>query len=268
MREGAVLVELEQPVDALPDKVWELVGDTAALSAMPGRFAFSVPAAVAGTDRMSCLLVPAESGCTVLDVREEVPGQMICWQALNTQPAGEQAFTLSVHPRRGESAVRIAVSHVVPGTAKSQYEQYWHSCAETWVARLKAIAESRAPWPQAGMPADMQRACSALPRLKRPAHVSAAVLVNAESGTVWEAVWAPESVHLIDPGHVAYGGRVPGTPEREIGEMQYGVLRHPSGRFTAAVHVVRELTEGRSAVIQNVRQPHDEVFHQIGRAHV
>jgi len=32
--------------------------------------------------------------------------------------------------------------------------------------------------------------------------------------------------------------------------MQYGVRRHPTGRFTAAVHVVRELTEGRSAVME------------------
>jgi hypothetical protein len=96
MWETTVLVELERPVHAAPEKAWALAGTTAALSAMPAWFAFGVPA-VAGTDRLCCLVIAGKTmTCVMLDVREEVPGQMICWQTRSTQPPGTQAFTLSV----------------------------------------------------------------------------------------------------------------------------------------------------------------------------
>jgi Polyketide cyclase / dehydrase and lipid transport len=113
------------------------------------------------------------------------------------------------------------------------------------------------------MSADMQRACSSQPPLKRPKCVSATVLIEGSAAAVWEAVWAPETARLIDPGLVACAGPVPGTPERAVGEMQYFVSRHSGGRFTAAVHVVRELDEERRAVTQCLRPPHDEVLHLV-----
>lgn len=264
MWETTALVEREQLVDAAPEKVWALAGDFAALSAMPAWFAFSLSPSVAGTNRLCCLLAASEvMSCAVLDVREEIPGQMIRWQTRSTQPSGKQFFTLSVRPRPRGSAVGITVSQDIPRASKIQYEAYWRRQVTIWSDRLRAVAEGRAPWPQAAMPADMQRACSARPLLKRPGHVSAAVQINAPAAAVWEVVWAPESARRIDPGNVADAGHVPGTPEREVGEMQYTVRRHPGDRLTAAVHVVRELTQQRSALTQHIGPPHDETLHLV-----
>jgi len=58
MWETTVLVQQKQVVSAAPEKVWELVGSPVALSALPSCFAFSVPAAVPGTDRLTCLSTP------------------------------------------------------------------------------------------------------------------------------------------------------------------------------------------------------------------
>ncbi len=264
MLEATVRVEREQPVDAAPEKVWELVGSLAALSAMPDRFAFDVPGPMAGTDRLCCLLVGTRNmHCAVLDVRDEVPGQTICWQTRNTQPTGRQQVRLSVLPRSAGSAIHVAVSDVVQRTTKGQYERFWRSHLEAWTGRLQGIAEDRMPWPSATMPAEMRDAAAVRPPLERPVRVSAEVLIKAAVPDVWEAVWAAESVRVIDPEHVACAGHVPGTPEQEVGEMQYMVRRHPGDRFTAAVHVVRELTKERQAVTQHLGPPHDEVVHTI-----
>jgi hypothetical protein len=262
MWETAMQVEREQAVDANPGEVWALLGNLAALSAMPARFAFGVPAALAGTDRLCGLLVVAKTmTCAVLDVRQEIPGQMICWQTRSTQPAGRQSFTLSVLPQPHGSVVRIAARDVVPRQSKIGYEKYWRTELRAWLDRLRAVAEGRIPWPETGMPADLQRACSTRPPLKRPERVSATVLINAPVGPVWEAVWAPDTVRIIDPEHVAHAGHVPGTPQREVGEMQYFVRGHARDRFTAAVHLVTELAEERSAVTRHIGPPHDETHH-------
>jgi hypothetical protein len=263
MWETTVLVEQEQPVDAVPEKIWALAGSVTALSAMPAWFAYSIPSAVAGTDRLCCLVaVGSLMTCAVLDVREEIPGQLICWQTRSTHPAGRQLFTLSLLPRRHGATVRLSVSHVVPRPSQIKAEAYWRAETGTWVGRLKAIAEGRAPWPQAGMPPDMQQACLSPPPLKSPRQASATALISAPASAVWEAVWAPESAVFADPGHVACAGHVPGTPQRQAGEMQYTVMRRPGDRFTAAVHVVKEVTEYK-AVTQNIQPPHGEILHLI-----
>jgi hypothetical protein len=264
MWDSTVRVERDQAVDADPEKVWALAGNLAALSAMPARFAFGVPVPVPATDRLCCLLVVSRSPhCAVLDVREEVPGQMIAWQTRNTQPAGKQVITLSVLPRSRGCTVRVAVSDVVRRTAKAQYKQFWRGHLETWIGRLRGIAEDRAPWPSTTIPADLREACSIRVPLEKPAQVSAAALINAPVAAVWEAVWSPESVRLIDPGHIAYAGHIPGTPEREAGEMQFAVRRHPGDRFTANVRVVQELTGQHQVVYQDLGPPYDEIVHVV-----
>ena len=264
MWESTVRVARELPVDADPDTVWGLVGSLAALSAMPARFAFGVPAAAHGTDRLCCLLVVSRSShCAVLDVREEVPGQMITWQTRNTRPAGKQVLTLSVLPRPRGCAVRVAVGDVVRRADKGQYKRFWRDHVETWTARLRAIAEGRIPWPPATLPADMRQACSIRVPLDEPVQASAAVLINAPVAVVWQAVWSPEYVRRIDPEHVVSAGHIPGTPEREAGEMRYTVRRHPADRFSADVRVVHELTKEQRAVTQSLRPPHDETVHVV-----
>lgn len=269
MWEATVRVEREQLVDALPQKVWDLAGSAAALSTFPGWFAFDVPGVVAGTDRLCCLLVSGEGsfrpvadirrvGCAVVDVKEEIPGQLISWQVRSTEPAGQQAITLSVHPQAAGSAVRIAVSDVVTRNLTAEREPYWHRHVKTWLGCLRAVAEGRAPWPQAVMPAAMQRAMAAPAPLRKPVEASAAVVIDGAPGAVWEAVWDPASDRLIDPERVAWSGHVPGTPLWEAGEMQYSVLRHPGGRFTASVLVVTEPADGHRAVTRGIGQSHKE----------
>lgn len=264
MWDTTVLVEHELSVDAAPDQVWALARSPAALSAMPARFAFGVPAEVAGADRLCCLLV--DGGivtCAVLDVRQEIAGQMISWQTRSTQPTGKQIFTIGVLPRPHGSTVHLSISDVVLRPHAIPREAYWRTQVRAWADSLREITEGRAPWPRPEMPARMQQNCSAPRLLKKPVQVSAAAVIHAPAGAVWEAVWAPESSRLMNPGQVAYAGHVPGTPQRRAGEMQYHVHRHPDERFTAQVSVVTELVEGVSAVTQSFAPPHVEVYHLV-----
>jgi uncharacterized protein YndB with AHSA1/START domain len=98
MWEATVRVTREQEVDADPERVWALASSPAALAAMPGhRFAFAVPAAVPGTDRLSCMIVSGKHDvhCAVVDVREEVPGQLVRWQ-VRSAPSRKETLTLTV----------------------------------------------------------------------------------------------------------------------------------------------------------------------------
>jgi hypothetical protein len=268
MWETTVRVEREQLVDALPEKVWELAGSPAGLSARPGWFAFGVPGVVAGTDRLCCLLVSGEGSfrpvmdislvrSLAVDVRQEIPGQLISWQVLSTEPAGKQVFTLSVHPRSGGSAVRIAVSHVVPRYLNGIRQGYWHRHVKAWLGSLRAAAEGRAPWPQAVLPTTMQRALAASAPLRNPMEASAAVVIDGAPGAVWATLWDPVSSRLIDPERVAWSGHVPGTPTREVGEMQCFVSRAPGGRFVASVTMVTVLADGHRAVSRQLGQPYE-----------
>jgi len=45
--------------------------------------------------------------------------------------------------------------------------------------------------------------------------------------------------------------------------MQYTVRRHPDERLTVNVSVVTELTEGVSAVTQDIARPHQRVHHSL-----
>ncbi len=273
MWEATMRVEREQLVDARPEKVWELVGSPAGLSACPGWFAFGVPGVVPGTSRLCCLLVSGEGAFrpvmdinhvhgVAVDVREEVPGRLISWQVLATEPAGKRVFTLSVHPKSGRSAVRIAVSDIVPRNLNGNRQGYWHRQLKAWLGGLRAAAEGRAPWPQAVMPGVMQQAMAALTPLRKPMEASAAMVIHGAPDAVWATVWDPVSSRLLDPEHIAWSGHVPGTPTREVGEMQYFVNRHPGGRFTTSVVMVTELADGHRAVVRSLWYPH-EIVHVV-----
>ena len=265
MWEATVRVTREQQVGADPRKTWALASAPAALSAMPGqRFAFAVPAAVPGTDRLSCTIVSAKENvhCAVLDVREEVPGQLICWQ-VRSAPARKETLTLSVRPRPGGCTLGVAVSEVVPRMAKGSYQRYWRRTVGDWAGRLQGVAEGRMPWPPDAMPAEMREACAGFPLPKKTGQASASVLINAGADVVWETLWTAGSARLVDPETVVWAGTVPGTPLRAAGELQCSVSRHPDDRFTADVHVVRELDEGRRVVTQRIGTPDTEILHLL-----
>src|SRR5882724_10776597 len=86
-------------VRAAPEHAWSLVSDSAAWSLRPGHFAFDVPQA-SEAGRLRCWFFPFGKGlgCSVQEVCEEVPGQVLSLRSRGTQPAGRQAFMLSVQP--------------------------------------------------------------------------------------------------------------------------------------------------------------------------
>jgi carbon monoxide dehydrogenase subunit G len=265
MWEATLRVTREQEVDADPERVWALLAKPAALSAMPGRrFAFAVPAEVPGAGRLCCLIVAGREHvhCAVLDVREYVPGELIRWQTRSTRPAGKQTLTLSVRRRPGGCVLSVAVADVVSRLSKAGRQRYWRRTARAWADNLRAAAENRAPWPPADLPAGVREACAVRRLPGKTAQASGAVLVNADAGTVWEMVRAPETARLIDPDNVAWAGHVPGSPQGAPGEMQYRVMREPDDRFTARVTIARELTGGR-AVTQRLGSPRMEVRHRV-----
>lgn len=262
MWEATVRVTREQEVDADPERVWALAAAPAALVAMPGdRFAFPVPAAVPGTDRLCCMIVSGKHDvhCAVIDVREEVPGQLIRWQ-VRSAPSRKETLTLSVRPRAGGSMLSVAVSEVVPRMDKGSYQGYWRRTVRDWAANLQAIAEGRMPWPPDDMSAEMRDVCAGFELPEKTGQASAGAVINAGARAVWETVRAPDSGRLIDPETVVWAGTVPGTPQRAVGELRYTVHRHPDDRFTATVEVVRELAEGRRAVTQRIGHPDTETL--------
>jgi hypothetical protein len=267
MWDSTVHAERERFVAAPPENVWVLAGSPAALSLSPVWWAFSVPDAVEGTDRLCCLLVSGPGGfrrpvvdtrrfrCAVVDVREEVPGQSITWQVRSTDPVGKQFFTLSVRPQPGGSLVRVAVSAVVRRNMEAEGEPYWHRHVKAWLGGLRDVAEGRAQCPQAEMPAEVRRALAAPAPLGKPVEASAAVVINAAPADVWEVVRDPGVSPESEPGRRAWQGRVPGTPRQGTGEMRCVVHRHPGGRFTAYVEVVTELADERREVTRQVGPP-------------
>lgn len=264
MWDTTLRVEHELPVDAVPEQVWALARSPAALSVMPDRFVLDVPADVAGTDRLCCLLTNGQNvTATLHDVRQETAGQMICWQSRSTEPAGKQTVTLTVLPRPRGSMLRLSISDVVPGLHAISREADWQTQVRAWADSLRDIAEGRAPWPLPKIPLGMHVKCAVSWPSKNPVQVLAAAVIHAPTAAVWETVVAPESLRLMDPARVVYAGHVPGTPERKAGYMQYVVYRHPDERFTASVSVLMELAEGVSAVSQNIAPPHVKVGHLV-----
>src|SRR5260221_3551044 len=111
MWESTVEVTRKAVVQATPEHAWSLVSDSAAWSLRPGHFAFDVPQ-VTEAGRLRCWFAPFGKGlgCSVQEVREEGPGQVMSLRSRSTQPPGRQAFTLSVQtPDRG-AIVRLTVT--------------------------------------------------------------------------------------------------------------------------------------------------------------
>jgi hypothetical protein len=265
MWEATVRVTHDQQVVADPERMWALAAAPAALSAMPGhRFAFPVPVAVPGTDRLCCTIVSGKENvhCAVLDVREEIPGQLIRWQ-VRSAPTRKETLALSVQPRTGGCTLSVAVSETVPMTEKGSYQRYWRRTAGEWAHRLQEIAEGRTPRPPDGMPAEMREVCAGFELPKKTGQASASAVINAGADAVWETLWSSDSTQLIDPETFVWAGTVPGTPQRAVGELQCTVQRHPDDRFTAIVYVVKELAEGRRVVTQRIGAPDTELLYDL-----
>jgi hypothetical protein len=139
--------------------------------------------------------------------------------------------------------------------------------ALTWLSALADVAQGRRPWPEAGIPAPVRRACAGLPTLVSPQGTSTAVLISASSDVVWQAIRAPGiPADPRQPCTAICAGRVPGTPQQQTGEMPYVIVAHADGRLIASVSMVRELAEGRSVLAQRLEPPHYEVQYRVAPA--
>jgi len=260
MRETTVQVTRERIVDASPKRAWSLLGDSAAWSLRPGCFAFEVPEPLLPeTGALRCFLAPgflARAGEAmtwgVLEVSQEVPGRLIIIRTRESLPAGRQVFALSVLPDKRGSIIRVSVWHTVPRAHQSDIRAYWRQQLRAWADGLKDALDGRLPWPDPGIPRDLRQACAAHPLIKSPESVTATVLVRAPLDLVWEAVYEPGSIAGVDnPDGFIFGGRIPGTPARQAGEMQYSVRRHADGRLTARALQVREVADRQSILVQD-----------------
>jgi hypothetical protein len=265
MWESTVEVTRKAVVQAAPEQAWSLVSDCAAWSLWPGHFAFDV---ALGTEagRLRCWFGPLGDGlgCSVQEVREDQPGQVMSLLSRSTSQAGRQAFTLSVQPHDRGAMVCLAVTVTVPREAKADYQALWRKEVKAWLSALADVADGRRPWPEAGIPAPLQRACADLPALTSPQGTSTAVLINAPPDVVWQAIYAPGiPADPRQPWTPICAGRVPGTPERQAGEMRYVIVRQPAGLLIASASMVRELAEGRSLVTQRLEPPHYEVRYRV-----
>jgi hypothetical protein len=262
-----VSVERERFVNAAPEKVWELAGDVTGLSLGPGRFAFPVPGNVPETDRLSCLLALNRDGtrCVVVDVREEIPGQLISWQTRNTKPVGKNVYTLSVRPERSGCIVRVAAeAHVVTRDFKVAQEMILRRLVKTWLSNLRAVAEDRAPRPQREMTAAMRQALTNPAPPRKPVQVSATVVIAGAPATVWATIRDP--ARSLYPESAVAEGHVPGTPQGEVGEFQYAIRRRPDGRFVVFVHEITELIEERRAVTRSIGSARAEMIYLLAPA--
>lgn len=253
MRHSSVMVARSQVIDASPERVWSLLSSPLAWSLRPAMFAFDVTAPPDGRLRIMLGLGKAGPICVLYEIAEEIPGQAISLHTPATLPPGRQRLSLSAEPHgNGTRATITASTLAARGNSKGSLRAYWEVHLEIWLGQLSAVIEGRSPWPEAGIGPGLRAACSPRAPLASPAEVSASALIRAPIGRVWQAVYAPESAILIDPGHVICAGQVPGTPASQVGEMHYFVGRRDDGRLVAAADVVIELTDEHSALAASI----------------
>ena len=233
MWESTVEVTREAVVEAAPEHAWSLVSDSAAWSLRPGRFAFDVPQ-VTEAGRLRCWFAPFGKGlgCSVQEVREEVPGQVMSVLSRSTQPAGRQAVTLSVQPHDRGATVGLTVSVTGPREDKPDYKAFWRTELKAWLSALADVAEGRRPWPEAGIPAPIRRACAGLPALTSPQGTSTAVSPGI-----------CRHDHQPDGGHPP--GPAPGWPGRKLESADAAPVPGDAGKPVA---LVRRRPDHRSAL--------------------
>jgi hypothetical protein len=173
---------------------------------------------------------------------------------------------MSVRPGPHGTTAGIAVRDVIARGSRADWTTRWDAKLAIWLEALHQAVEGQRPWLGATIPDGVRLACSARPETEACGSVSATALIGAPLDVVWEAVWSPETSRGLNPALVAFAGHVPGTPQREVGEMQYCICRNADGRLTADVHIVSEFAYQRSVLTQRVGPPPTQVLHQVAPA--
>jgi hypothetical protein len=267
MWEVTLRVVQERAVRATPERAWSLVGESAAWSARPGRFAFDLPAQPAA-GRLRCVLGPfaasAGLGGSVLEICDEVPGQARSLRHRGVPPLGGELITLGVLPHDRGAVIRLTTEGTVLRENKAESRAARRKDLASWVRVLQDVLEGRRPWPDTAIPASLVQEPATRPVLADPQSTSAQVLIGAPLDVVREAILAPAGLvpgAVVRPARaeISSAGRVPGTPAGQVGEMQYVITREPGGLLIAWVGVLRELTRHRSVVTQGSQPPYLEL---------
>jgi len=265
MWEKTVVVERAQVVDASLERVWSLLSGPAMWSLMPGlSFAFAVPDPPAGEGRLFLSLgaTSRDVSGTVLEVCDEVAGQMIQVRTRGVQPAKAATYTLAVAPDPGGVLTRAQVRFPVARPGVVQAEAGWRSRLTGWLAALQAVAEGRAPWPALALPDPARQALTGRAEVKDAINVSAEVLIGASPNAVWQAIRSLTGLRAAVEAVCC--GQVPGSPDGR-GAMRYAIFGS-GARLHATVSVVRELLPERSVTLRRVGPPGEESSYRLASA--
>jgi hypothetical protein len=169
--------------------------------------------------------------------------------------------TLSMEPAKRGVSVRIATDSAGSRAAERDIKRRIDAI-RVWLTAIRLVVEGRIPWPAAEMPANVHKQCLALPTLEDPQTASADVLIDAPVDVVWEVVWAPQTSCLLGSEPPVYADTVPGTPARAVGEMQYSIYQRDES-FLGMCHAVTEISIGRTAMVQAISPPHEQMYHVL-----
>jgi hypothetical protein len=258
MWQAAIRVTRSQVVHAMPERAWSLLSSTAAWSLGLGAdFAFDVSDSLPDTGRLFISIGTAADGLgtALFEVRAEEPGKTICVQDRDPQPIGTGTYTLSVTPNRRGVKVEAEIRTVYPREQKIESELYWRRALDDWLAALRAAIEGKAPWPPPDMSAETLRAFTELPVVTDPVVAFTETHIAAPTDVVWRVIH--EHGAARDPA-LGVTGRVPGTPERAVGEMLYTIRARSDGTLGVGVTVMREIEHERYVRRQRVGPSHDE----------
>jgi hypothetical protein len=251
-------VERSQAIRVPADRLWSLLSGPQAWSMWPSQFAFDV--AVPPDTRLRIVQGVNRTGPFVgtFELQDEVPGQAMSMR-LGAQANPVQVISFSAVADGDVTAATIAFRYRGP-RARADRDRLERRLAR-WLSGLREVAEGHAPDPGPGMPESLRVRCTQAGPLRKPVAASASALIAASPAAVWDVICAPESCAAT---HATVAvGLVPGTPARQVGEMQYCVHKDAGGWFTTQVIAVTELDPGRSAVTASITFPHHQTWHLI-----
>jgi len=255
---SAARVKRSQIVDAAPERVWSLLGSSAAWSLGPAAgFAFDVPDSLPDTGRLFVSLGTDPDGLGILlyEVRDEQPGKTISVHDRDPRPTGKCAFTLSAASSRHGVRAEVAVGTAYPRDSKLDGEIWWGKTLRRWLDALRDVVEDRAPWPGSEMPPEVLAAFMQWPSVNDPLVVSAEAHIAAPADVVWRA----RSAEPASAGTAAVKGHVPGTPKDAAEQMLYKVVVRPDGQLQLVVSLVKEVVHERRVRSQRIGAPYDEM---------
>lgn len=269
MWETTVWARQAREIRSSPEQVWSLLASPALWSLRPNRYAFDA-ASADQTLRFRVVLGIRRSGglgVDVFEVTDEEPSHLLTLSRVSLPRAVPLAFDLSAEPSKRGTKAAITVQERVNRWVKSETQSRWRKQLKTWLAECAAALEGRRQWPAEELPADIREACMSrcsAEEMEEAVSVSASAVISAPPDRTWQLLWDPATCLLVNPDNIA-AGRIPGTPSRQIGEVQYCIHRHSDGSLHASLVAVDELDDGRTALVHDITTGgmFSEIYHQV-----